>query len=174
MKILPKGSYAKFFSRESALDEEGANLAEMAIASTVFLAILFGLIQACWALYAYNFVNNAARKASRYAMVRGSTYSAVPCTAPGFATCTAQAGNTGDIAQYVQSLAYPGIDTTQLTVTTTWPATVGLPCAPSTNPCNNPGNLVKVVVSYPYSFHIPFVPAASFSMSSTSQLVISQ
>jgi len=151
--------------------ETGSAIVEMAISSAIFLAALFGIIQACWAIYAYNYVNQAAREATRYAIVRGATYSPTNCTAPGAATCVAQAGNTGDIAQYVKSLAYPGIDTSRLTVTTTWPNTVGM-CP--TAPCNYPGNLVQVVVSYPYSFNIPFVPAATFTMKSTSQLVISQ
>ena len=156
-----------------AKDEQGSAIVEMAIASAVFLAAVFGIIQACWALYAYNYVNEAAREATRYAIVRGGTYTGNNCTAPGPATCVAQAGATGDVSQYVKSLAYPGIDTTKLTVTTTWPGGVGPVC---TTPCvsNMPGNLVQVVVSYPYSFHIPFVPSATFTMASTSQLVISQ
>lgn len=154
--------------------EQGSSLAEMAIASSIFLAFLFGIIQACWAIYAYNFVNAAAREATRYAIVRGATYTGTNCTSPGFATCVAQAGSTGDIAQFVQNFAYPGIDSSLITTTTTWPGTVAPSLCPSTGPCNAPGNLVQVVVSYPFSFHIPFVPAASFTMASTSQMVISQ
>jgi Flp pilus assembly protein TadG len=153
--------------------EDGGAIVEMAIASVLFLAALFGIIQACWALYVYNYVNEAAREATRYAIVRGGTYSPTNCTAPGPATCVAQAGSTGDIAQYVRSLAYPGVDSSKLTVSTTWPGTSGTPSCPSA-PCNNPGNLVKVVVSYPFSFNIPFAPAATFTVASTSQLVISQ
>ena len=154
--------------------EDGSTLVEMAIASTLFLAVLFGIIQACWAIYAYNFVNAAAREAARYAIVRGNTYSGTNCASPGFANCVAQAGSTGDIAQFVRNFAYPGIDSSLITTTTTWPGTVSPSACPSVAPCNNPGNLVQVVVSYPYSFHIPFVPSASFTMASTSQLVISQ
>jgi len=155
-------------------DDQGSTLVEMAISSSLFLAALFGIIQVCWAIYAYNFVNEAAREAARYAIVRGATYTGTNCTSPGFATCVAQAGATGDIAQYVQNLAYPGIDPSQITTTTTWPSTVSPSTCPSTAPCNGPGNLVQVIVSYPFSFHIPFVPNASFTMASTSQLVISQ
>jgi Flp pilus assembly protein TadG len=156
----------------NAPHEDGATIVEMAIGSSIFLAAIFGIIQACWALYAYNFVNEAAREATRYAIVRGSTYAGTNCASPGPATCVAQAGDTGDIAEFVRGLAYPGIDSTKLTVTTTWPDTVR--CTPIASPCNNPGNLVHVVVNYPFSFNIPFVPAASFTMTSTSQLVISQ
>ena len=170
MSILVKTS----LQGVSAKREDGSAIVEMAIASAVFLAAVFGLIQACWAIYAYNYVNQAAREATRYAIVRGGTYSLTPCTAPGPATCMAKAGSTGDIAQYVRSLAYPGIDASKLTVTTTWPGGVGSVCSGIGCVNNMPGNLVQVVVSYPFSFNIPFVPAATFTMSSQSQLVISQ
>lgn len=173
MSALTTASLKHAQGSARASKEEGSAIVEMAVASAVFLAAVFGIVEACWALYAYNFVNEAAREATRYAIVRGGTYSPNNCTAPGPATCVAQAGNTGDIAQYVQSLAYPGIDTTKLTVTTTWPGTVGPVC---TAPCvnNQQGNLVQVMVSYPFSLNVPFVPAATFTVSSTSQLVISQ
>lgn len=169
-----KSFRGSFFAKAGGSQEEGSTLVEMAIASTLFLAVLFGIIQACWAVYAYNFVNAAAREAARYAIVRGNTYSGTNCASPGFATCVAQAGSTGDIAQFVRNFAYPGIDSSLITTTTTWPGTVSPSACPGVAPCNNPGNLVQVVVSYPYSFHIPFVPSASFTMASTSQLVISQ
>ena len=154
--------------------DEGSALVEMAIGAAVFMTVIFGIIQACWALYAYNYVSQAAREATRYAIVRGGTYAGNNCTAPGPATCVAQAGSAGDISQYVKGLAYPGIDPNGITVTTTWPGGVGSVCSGAGCVNRMPGNLVQVVVSYPYSFHIPYVPAATFTMSSTSQLVISQ
>lgn len=76
---------------------------------------------------------------------------------------------------YVQHLGYPGIDmsSSRLGVTATWPTT-GAACTPIASPCNNPGNLVKVVVTYQYPLAIPFVPKANLNMSSTSEMVISQ
>jgi Flp pilus assembly protein TadG len=116
------------------------------------------------ALYTYHFVAQAARQATRYAMVRGSS-----CTT--FASaCPAQ---PSDIQNYVRGLGFPGIDSDNITVTTTWPTT-GAACTPSSMPCNNPGNAVQVTVKYNFPLSIPFVPASTLSLSSSSQMAISQ
>ena len=160
------------------LNDEGGSVVEMAIASALSLAALFGIIEVCWGLYAYNFVCEAAREGARYAIVRGATYSGTNCTSPGYATCMAQGGNTGDIAQFVRNLAYPGITASKLNVGVTWPGTVvnpnPCPSAAVSPVCNGPGNLVQVTVAYPYPLNIPFAPKANIWMSSKSQLVISQ
>lgn len=156
----------------SKRNDQGATLVEWAISSVIFFAVLFGIIQFSLALYAYNYVNYAAREASRYAMVRGSSYTTA-CTSPGFANCIAQPGSTGDIQQFVQNLGFPGIDSSKIVVTTSWPGNVGV-CTPSTDPCNNPGNLVKVAVSYPLSIGIPFWNVSVLNLSSTSEMVITQ
>ena len=157
---------------ESKRDEEGATLVEWGISSVIFFAVLFSIIQLSLALYAYNYVNYAAREASRYAMVRGSSYTTA-CTSAGFANCVAQPGSSGDIQQFVQKLGFPGIDSSNIVVTTSWPGDVGV-CTPSADPCNNPGNLVKVVVSYPLSIGIPFLNVSTLNLSSTSEMVITQ
>jgi hypothetical protein len=62
---------------------------------------------------------------------------------------------------------YTASGTPSATTTTTWSL-----C--STGICNSPGNLVKVVVTYPMAFHIPFYKSVSLNLNSTSQMVISQ
>ena len=57
--------------------EEGASIVETAFASTIFFAMLMGTFQMLLASYTFHFVSDAAREATRYAMVRGST----SCTA---------------------------------------------------------------------------------------------
>ena len=151
--------------------EEGASLFETAIASTVFLAMLMGVFQMMLALSVFNYVTDAAREGSRYAMVRGST----SCTnTPNLSNCDATADQ---IQTYVQGISYPGVSSSHLTITTTWlSASTTYPTTWSacSSACNSPGNLVKVVANYPFGFSVPFVPKATFNMSSTSQLVISQ
>jgi hypothetical protein len=71
----------------------------------------------------------------------------------------------------VQGLTFPGINATNLIVATSWPTT-GAACTPSTSPCNNRGNLVKVKVSYTLPLYIPFVSRQTLSMSSTAVMVI--
>ena len=157
-------------------DDEGAGILETALVSTIFFAVLIGCFQMLLALYTFHFVSDAAREATRYAIVRGSA----SCTnTPQLTNCDATADQ---IQTYVRSLSYPGIKPSNLNVTTTWLA------ASTTNPsstnsttwsacaatCNAPGNEVKVVVAYPYSFSVPFVPKATLNLTSTSQMVISQ
>lgn len=152
--------------------DEGANAVEMAVSCSVLFAVLFGICQMSLALYAYEFTADAAREATRYAMVRGST----SCTnTPNLTNCNATAAN---IQSYVQSLGFPGITSANVAVTTSWytasstTPTTWSACASGT--CNAPGDLVKVVVTYPLSFTIPFTGNQAFSVSSTSQMVISQ
>lgn len=148
--------------------DEGATIAEFAVSATILIAIVFGIYEASSALYSYAYVCDAARQGTRYAIVRGSA-----CT--GFAECSSTpAGATAaQVQAYVKGLKYPGINSNNLTVTSTWPTT-GSACTPIASPCNNPGNLVKVVVNYQFPLSIPFVPLTTINMSSTSEMVISQ
>ena len=147
--------------------EEGATLIEAAVGLVIILALFIGLLEICLALYASHFVADAAREASRYAIVRGS----MSCSSsPNLTNCDA---TSDEIETWVRSLRYPGIDPRQLSVTTTWPSS-GSDCYPSASPCNNPGNLVKVVVTYAFPLNIPFWRSATIHLSSGSEMVISQ
>ena len=153
--------------------EEGSSLVEIAIASAVVFALLFGVIQVAYAFYTYEYVSEASREAARYAIVRGST----SCTnTPNLANCNA----TGtQIQTYVQGLGYPGLSSSNLTVTTTWcaasPSSGSMTWAScSISTANSPGNAVNVVVSYPFTLGIPFWKNATVNLSSTSQMTVSQ
>jgi Flp pilus assembly protein TadG len=139
------------------------------------------------ALYAYHFVSYAAREATRYASVRGSTYSTA-CNPPTLASnCNATASA---ITSYVQSLVSSGIYVNgnatgpstagYLAVTTTWPGTAGsgitsTACSTSNGKTNNPGCAVQVEVQYTYGFSLPFLSKlTAMQISSTSEFLISQ
>ena len=153
-------------------EEEGSSLVEMAVASVIFLAMLIGAFQVAMALFAMNFVADAAREGSRYAMVRGST----SCTnTPSLTNCNA----SGDQVQtYIRSLHYPGINASKLTATTSWSkASTTMPTtwtACTSGTCNAPGSQVKVVATYAYSMAVPFVRKFSINLTSISRMVISQ
>ena len=152
--------------------EEGASIVETAFASTIFFAMLMGTFQMLLASYTFHFVSDAAREATRYAMVRGST----SCTnTPSLSSCNA---TSDQIQTYVRALKYPGIKSSSLTVTTTWrTASTTTPTtwsACSSGTCNVPGNQVRVVVTYAFPFSVPFVPRSTLSLTSTSRMVISQ
>ena len=140
------------------MSERGSALVEFAIASTVALTLIFGIIDFGRGLYTYHLVANAARVGSRYAIVRGSACAVAGCPA-----------TTDQIQTYVRGLA-PGIDPASLTVTTTWPGGSG--CFGGVN--NAPGCPVNVSVVYPFKFIVPMLPQFTMSMSSASTMVISQ
>ncbi|MFP5234544.1 MAG: TadE/TadG family type IV pilus assembly protein [Acidobacteriota bacterium] len=152
--------------------DDGSALVETSIACTVLLALVIGTMEMCMGLYTYHYTAQVARMATRYAMVRGSS----SCTStPNLAQCNASAS---DITSYVRGLGFPTITASNLNVTTTWCASQGTTpatwasCSGTTT--NDPGNLVKVVVTYPYTLAVPFLSNVSFNVSSTSQAVIAQ
>jgi len=150
--------------RRTLRAEAGTSIVEFAMASTILFALVFGLLAICLALYSYNVVSEAAREATRYAIVRGSACNSFP-------NCNIdQAG----LQTYVQRIGFPGISPSSLTVAASATSATGTICTPTLKPCNKPGNPVKVTVTYTFPLVIPFVPRRILTMSSTSQMVISQ
>jgi len=136
-------------------NEEGSALVEFALSSIVLFMTLFGLMAVCTALYSYLFVSEAAREASRYAIVRGNS-----CT--GLSDCPGI--TSAQLNTYVKSLSYPGINQGNLSATANF------------TPDKNPGSIVSVTVTYNLALNIPFWPKTGRAMqlSSTSQMAISQ
>ena len=93
-----------------AASDAGATVVEFAVASSALFMLLFGIIQACLALYTYNYVSDAARSATRYASVRGSNCS-------GMTDCNASGAQ---IQTYLRSIPYPGINSSDLNASATW------------------------------------------------------
>ena len=161
--------------------ERGSTLLEFALVITVLLTLIFGIIDFSRAIYAYHFVSNAAREATRYASVRGSACNTWAAACPAAST---------DVTSYVQSIVSSGIYVSSVTtgtppntagalgVTTTWPATTGsgVTClSGGQTKTNYPGCIVTVKVQYSYGFTLPYLASLSkISMSSTSKFVISQ
>jgi Flp pilus assembly protein TadG len=152
--------------------DEGSAVVEMALVSSVLFAMLFGIFEISMALYAYDYLTDAAREGSRWAIVRGSQCST---NTPTLDHCGA---TSADIQTYVQGLGFPFAKS--LTAAATWcNATVNSSGVTSwaTPPCsgtNAPGNEVSVVVTIQFPLAIPFIPTKTLSMSSTSSMVVSQ
>jgi Flp pilus assembly protein TadG len=146
-----------------AVSEEGSAILETALSSIILLTFLFGIMETGVLLYVYHFLSHAARETARYAIVRGSS-----CTGLGSACPATQ----NDIMTYATTLGFSGITTSDVSVSYAgYPAGAG--CIP--NPaCNNPGNMVTVTITYDFPFNVPFIPANTFAMSSTSSMIISQ
>jgi Flp pilus assembly protein TadG len=141
--------------------ERGTSLVETAIVMAVLLALVFGIIDFGRAMYTYAFVAQLARQGARWSMVRGSQ-----CTLLDHCNAT-----PSEVQSYVQNLSEGMTDPNSIVVNTTWPS------CPLGRSGKAPGCVVMVNVTYPFQFLLPFMPSAHFptlSMSSTSQVVISQ
>ncbi len=143
----------KLLSGSGALDsgwgKAGQTMVEFALVASVFLLLLFGVMQMALTVYNYNTVCSAAREAVRYAIVH-SPSSANPAT-------------TAQIQQIAVNNAV-GLDSSQLTVTVSWPSDANLPLQKD----------AQVKVSYLYQLRIPFVTPVSLTLASTSQMLVSQ
>lgn len=153
-----------------AFNEEGGTLVEMALCSSILLSMLLGIMQLSLALYCYHYASDAAREATRWAIVRGST----SCTnTPNLTDCNATAAQ---VQSYVQSLGLPYSG--GLTATTKWclasatKPTTWATCSATT--ANTPHNEVQVQVQYTFPLGVPFVSVGNLTVSSTSQMVIAQ
>lgn len=145
--------------------EQGQTLVESALSIGLLLMLLFAAIEGGLILNTYHSLSYASRLGSRFAIVRGSQCSGLSGGCPAAST---------DISTYVKSAPFVGIDSSQLTVTTTWNAPPQSPGACAST-CNAPGDQVTVNVTYPFSaFQLPFLPALSGTMHSSSTMVISQ
>jgi Flp pilus assembly protein TadG len=176
--------------------EAGGSLVEYALVFIVCMTILFGIIGFGHMLYAYHFVDHAAKEATRWAAVNGSTcnsdaaYSSngngsctapVTCPAAGCAACTSgcASATTTDITNYVKMITPLGLDSSKINVTPSWPGDGTTFC---TGTQNGPSCPVQVQVGYAFHFIVPLLPGVSTTtapcanpgicLSSTSQMVI--
>ncbi len=138
--------------------QRGQVLAEFAVASLAAITMLLGIIDFARAMYTYHLVAGAARLATRYAIVNGTTACA--------------GGSPDPLQSYVYNLS-PGTTSSDLTVTTTCPGG-NTGCTSSASPFNGHGCLVSVTVNYSFHFIAPLVSLLVIPMSSRSQMVISQ
>ncbi len=133
-------------------NERGTTLVETTVVMAVLLAVMFGIIDFGRALYTYSFVADAAREGARWAIVRGSK-----CTQLDHCNAT-----SAEVQTYVQSLSEGATTASSIT------ATLNLP-----NGNNAPGSIAEVTVTYPFTFVAPFVSKLKLTMTSTSEMVIS-
>jgi Flp pilus assembly protein TadG len=153
--------------RTSRQRDQGSALIEFALAAATVLLIVFLIVDVGRALYAYDWTSDAARRATRFAMVRGTmcdpllaTYCAVNSKPRG--------AQSSDITSYVNSLAI-AIDTSQVGVNSKCFASGTFAGSP---PCA-PNAWVQVQVTYNFKFVSPLFPL-SWSMQSTSERAVQQ
>jgi Flp pilus assembly protein TadG len=125
----------------------GGALVESSLAILLFLALVFAVVEFGRAVYTYNVLAAATREATRYAIVHGSGSSS-PAT-------------QDDIRGRVIHWAI-GLNPSALTVSTTW------------DPSNAPGSSVAVRSDYSFSPITRLIIPNSFTLTSRSEMVISQ
>jgi Flp pilus assembly protein TadG len=166
--------------------QSGAALVEYAFILILFLTLLFGIGAFGQALYAYHFVNNAAKQATRWASVNGSTCNS-DNSCNGVGTMNNGPVTAANLITYVNNIAPLGINPTGITVTSCG-VSGGTACAASTpQVCttaigtgvdalpatpNYPGCTVQVQVQYTFTLIFPLIRTAPITLSSTSDMVI--
>lgn len=162
--------------------ERGSALVEYALIFIFFMTLLFGMAGFGHALYAYHFVNNAAKEATRWAAVNGYTCN-VDNSCNGTGNMNNGPASTADVTNFVKTITPPGIDPTKVAVTACG-VSGGTACAASTpQDCtttvgtvppqpNYPGCTVQVTVQYTFSFILPLIQTAPLTVSSTSEMII--
>jgi Flp pilus assembly protein TadG len=183
-------------NRKANRSAQGSTIVEFAVVFTVLFSMIFGIIDFGRGVYAYHYVSNAAREASRFAALRGTASCKAPRTFPTDTDCPTQAT---DVTNYVycspsaSNCPAPGLDHSgiylnpaasntaagYLLVTTTWPGTTGNGVSScvigALGTVKDPGCVVIVAVQYNFGFSLPFVSQLGpLIIKSTSKFVISQ
>jgi Flp pilus assembly protein TadG len=128
-------------------NQKGAVIVEHALIFLLFFVVLYAIMEFGRIVYLYNSLAGATREAARYAIVNGSR-SASPAT-------------NADIRARLLRWGV-GFDPTSLTVNTTW------------TPNNAPGSKVRIESSYNISLMSGLIYNAPLTISSRSEMVISQ
>jgi Flp pilus assembly protein TadG len=141
--------------------ERGSTMVETMLVMLLSLTVIIGIVEFGRALFTYHAVANAARLATRYAIVHGANCIPSGCTA-----------NESSIQTYVRD-STPGVVRNKLSVLQpSWTGTALDPnksCGAGAN--ENRGCTVIITVQYPFTFMLPYI-GPNFTMSSTSQMVI--
>jgi Flp pilus assembly protein TadG len=201
IKLFFFGLPVRHTSSQRRRTERGASLVEYAFVIILFFTLIFGISGFGHALYVYHHINNAAKEATRYAAVRGSTCNVTPASEPSCTTANSASGIAGpttiaDVEAYVASITPPSIDSTQF-VYNICGVSDGTACPASTASgpqvcnaavgvlpatANYPGCTVSVQIGYVYPFIFPLLPSITtktapcttngLCLSSESQMII--
>jgi hypothetical protein len=183
----------------SRRNERGASLVEYAFVVIFFFSLVFGISGFGHALFVYHHLNNAAKEATRYAAVRGSTCNVTPsaaessCTTANSASGIAGPTTIADVKAFVASITPASIDSTKFAYSICGVSDSAACASSGPQVCTTavgvlpitadyPGCTVSVQVAYAYNFVFPLIPSTStitapctvagFCMSSASQMII--
>ena len=80
--------------------DRGGTLVETALSIAILLALVIGIMEVCLTIYSYHFISNAAREGTRYAIVRGSTWTQPPWNYTGSCASYSDAGCVATYTEY--------------------------------------------------------------------------
>ena len=120
---------------------------ESALVFSVFLMLIFGLMDLGRMVWSYTLISHAAREATRYAIVHGSA--------------SGHVASQSQIKDIVKNSAV-GLDPASLSTTVTF------------TPDQSTGSTAKVSVTYNFSPIVPYMPSGPIALKSTSQMMIFQ
>src|ERR1700691_1902359 len=103
----------KRIRRRFQTGESGSTLLEFALTVPVLFGFLLGLTQVCLSFYTWEFISEAAREGTRYAIVHGST-----CETSTGSSCLATAAQ---ISGVVTSIGLPNLGSGTFSASTTFP-----------------------------------------------------
>jgi Flp pilus assembly protein TadG len=127
----------------------GQALAEFALTASVFLLLIFAIIEMAAAVFAYLTICEAAREATRYAITHSPT--------------SANPASTAQIRQVAINAA-PSLGLTATNVSVSWPTDSRLPSKTD----------ARITISYPYTLRVPLISPITLTLAATSQSLVSQ
>jgi Flp pilus assembly protein TadG len=130
----------------------GQAMVEFAMAATIFLLLMFAIIELAMVVYSYNTISHAARECVRYAIVHSPT-GPDPSTTSQIQKVTVLYADLPAPNQLV-----PG------DVSVTFPADPNLPSEQD----------AQCTVSLNYSLRIPFLPSKTLPLTATARMLVSQ
>lgn len=182
--MINSGTFRRLFNssllkpfRRFAREERGQSVVEGALSLMMLMMLIFGVIETSWAIYSDHYVANVAHEAARFAMVRGGGWTSA-CDGTG--TQSMCVATTDDVRNFVANRNFPGITITAAEVHVqyfaTLPSSTSQSCsADSTGTlANAAGDAVQVTICHPFTLTVPLIPAITWQLTSTSQMVIAQ
>jgi Flp pilus assembly protein TadG len=139
--------------------DSGQTLVEFAIAATVFFALVAALTDIGRAVWYQSTLQNAVQEAARYAAVHGSA-STSPIGPTDGSYSAGPPPSDSSITTFVTRYT-PGLHTSNVTVTSSWP-----------DGDNAPGHRVTISATYPFNALTNFFGIFSLTLTASSTRII--
>ncbi len=144
----------------------GQTLGEFAVTATVFLFLIFSIMEVAQAVNAYNNMSAAAREAARYAMVHSPTAAGSPCSS---GTCT-----TTQLTSVCSAIQQHAVDYAPFLSQGAGGCSTGDINVSFTNPTNPGSDYAVIVINHTYPLSIPWTSAVNLNLSASSRMLVAQ